>query len=130
MIDYVQEEDYFKLQQVSEQNFADLNVVKTYTKILHHFIRITRENDIRFPPVKAVRVLTQSVIALIIEVTALTRESYSESFEDIYALVKNMMPKKQKQKVMIEQYMIELLHKLLLFFWRNYFRLVYARVSS
>ena len=76
------------------------------------------------------RVLTQSIIALIIEVTALTNESYSESFEEIFGLVKYTKPKKQKQKVMIEQYMIELLHKLLLFFWRNYFRLVYARVSS
>ena len=76
------------------------------------------------------RVLTQSIIALIIEVTALTRESYSESFEEIFALVKYTKPKKQKQKVMIEQYMIELLHKLLLLFWRNYFSFVYARSEN
>ena len=88
-----------------------------------------REERVLYPPIPSVRVLTQSVIALIIEVTALTRESYSESFEEIFALVKYTKPKKQKQKVMIEQYMIELLHKLLLFFWRNYFFFVYGRSS-
>ena len=62
--------------------------------------------------------------------TALTRESYSESFEEIFGLVKYTKPKKQKQKVMIEQYMIELLHKLLLLFWRNYFSFVYSRNSN
>ena len=46
MIDYVHDEDYFKLQQVSEQNFADLTIVKTYTKILHHFVCIVREEDV------------------------------------------------------------------------------------
>ena len=62
--------------------------------------------------------------------TALTRESYSESFEEIFGLVKYTKPKKQKQKVMIEQYMIELLHKLLLLFWRNYFSFFYARNTN
>ena len=58
MIDFVQEEDYFKLQQVSEQNFSDLTVVKTYTKILYLFVRITRDEEVRYPPVASVSVLT------------------------------------------------------------------------
>ena len=66
------------------------------------------------------------MIALIIEVTALTRSSYTEDYDELFNQVEYTQPKKHKQKVMIEQYTIELLHKLLLYFWRNYFRHVYS----
>ena len=130
VIDYVQEEDFFKLQQVAEQNFSDLTAVKNYAKILMRFIDLLRQDKVCYPPVAAVRMITQSIIALIIDVTALTRSSYTESFEELFLQVQYTKPKKKKQKVMIEQYIIELLHKLLLFFWRSYFRYVYARTPS
>ena len=87
LIDYIQEEDFFKIQQVTEQNCSDLSIVKTYAKILHRFASLVRENNVRFPPIEAVKVLSQSVIALIIEVTALSRSSSTESFNDLFALV-------------------------------------------
>ena len=44
LIDFICEEDFFKIQQVTEANLSDLTAIKTYASILNRFIDVVRDN--------------------------------------------------------------------------------------
>ena len=125
--EYPFDEDFFRLQAVSNDDMSDLTIISAYAQVLQMFVNTVGNFNIIDPPIKAAEVLSQTLVALIIEVTALTRSNFTIDYKEIFAYTEYSKPKRTKQKIMIEQYVVELLHKVLLFFWRNYFVFVYGK---
>jgi hypothetical protein len=81
-----------------------------------------KSGQIELPLIKQI---SRALLSLIIEISALTKESFSEDYEEIEKLLKNAKPKKLKQKIIHEQFLVEISFKIIIELWKAYFKSYY-----
>jgi DNA-binding transcriptional regulator GbsR (MarR family) len=94
MTEFYSEDDFFKIQSVNKHDLKELQAVITYSNILRKFIETIVTRKIKEPPIKTVKVITQTIIALIMEVTGLPKSSYTEEYEEMYQSLEFLKPHK------------------------------------
>ena len=73
--------------------------MKAYATILHNFIDIVRIYKVDRPPPEVCRKLSSALVNIVIELTALTKESFSLNYDKIAKIIKFTVAKPEKQKV-------------------------------
>ncbi len=84
---------------MEEDELSDLKTMQAYATVIMNFINICNEHNVTEPPVSACAILNQTLVALVIELTALTKSSFTLKYEELFEYIKFTKSKKNKQKV-------------------------------
>lgn len=63
-----------------------------------------------------------TLITLTMEMTSLSKSSYSDQYDEMAEMISNSQIKRIKQKIMVEQYMVEIVLRILYELWHRYFK--------
>ncbi len=131
LLDFVLDEDVFKMHPVVDDDVLDLQTIQGNRKVLLSFLRLLmKESNLLRMKASSVEHAVQTLITLTMEMTSLSKSSYSDNYDELAGMVNNSQLKPVKQKIMVEQYMVEIVLRILYELWYKYFWKAYQPRTS
>lgn len=100
--------------------------IRALALLLKNFIDACREYDVKKPPAGACHSLQIALVGLVIELTAMKRSSFAISYKELEQYSQFAKAKVKQQKFIIEQNVVEMLHRIIKIFWDNIFKKIYG----
>lgn len=66
-----------------------------------------------------------TLISLTMELSSLSKSSYSDNYDELAGMVANAHVKRVKQKIMVEQYLVEVVLRILYELWQRHYKRVF-----